>query len=701
VVIKVKDFMLKNPFCLSVFDTVDMAKNLLQQTSLKAFPVNYPDGRYAGILSDTAIMHNSIPAQDQIIEYLEFPDLSVKEEDLLSIVTQLEVDEISILPVLDDINCLVGILPKPKFLVSVFSDVIESVSTVLASTEMGLAEQGIIIIDDDGKIVYFNQTAEGIIGYKARDIIGFHINKVIHNSRLSEVAKKGKPQLSYKVVTDNVTLLTNRFPLFIGDQLSGAIAIFKDVREKEGLKQDISTLRKINIKLINIFDTMHDGIIVITDSRTVVRVNIAFERITGISASVWIAQNVDEISHKYGMPNLFRDEILDKRESTSFIEYINDKEYLMTCSPINYDDIKRPYFVATIQDINKVNEIVTSLQVTKDLANSYYSEVENRHAKINYDDMIATSGAMKRVMNLAVRVAQVDSSVLIMGETGVGKEVLARAIHKCSHRMGGNFIKLNCGAIPEALLESELFGYEAGAFTGAKKEGKPGLIEMADGGSLFLDEIGDLPLNIQVKFLRVLQEREIQRVGGLKTKKVDFRLVAATNKNLENLVREKKFREDLFYRLNVVPVTVPPLRERKEDIVPLVIFFLNKYNKKYGMSKKISPEVIRSLLNHEWPGNIRELENTIERLLVTSESNLVKLHNVKDIINVAPINIKPSMDLKDLLEKTEKNLLLQVFQQCRTTREMAEMLGISQSAVVKKMQKHGIKEGANVLDGIR
>jgi len=311
------------------------------------------------------------------------------------------------------------------------------------------------------------------------------------------------------------------------------------------------------------------------------------------------------------------------------------------------------------------------------------------------DKIILNSESMKQVVKLAIKVARVDSSVLITGETGVGKEVLARVVHKHSCRVNGPFIKLNCGAIQAELVESELFGYEAGAFTGARREGKPGLIELADGGTLFLDEIGDLPLNLQVKFLRVLQEREIQRVGGIETKEVDFRLIAATNKPLEDLVKQKKFRKDLFYRLDVVPMTIPPLRERKEDILPLALFFLNKFSQRYGLSMRISPEVITVLLNNDWPGNVRELENTIERLLVTSDTDVVPDYLMHKSSSSKDCS-KSRLNLREILNQTEKHLILQAFEQCKTTREMAEVLGISQSAVVKKMRKYDIY--SNVSD---
>jgi len=310
------------------------------------------------------------------------------------------------------------------------------------------------------------------------------------------------------------------------------------------------------------------------------------------------------------------------------------------------------------------------------------------------DKIILKSESMKQVVKLAIKVARVDSSVLITGETGVGKEVLARVVHKHSCRVNGPFIKLNCGAIQAELVESELFGYEAGAFTGARREGKLGLIQLADGGTLFLDEIGDLPLNLQVKFLRVLQEREIQRVGGVETKEVDFRLIAATNKSLQDLVKQKKFREDLFYRLDVVPMTIPPLRERKEDILPLALFFLNKFGQRYGLSMRISPEVIEVLLNNDWPGNVRELENTIERLLVTSDTDVATDHLINKSSNSKDYG-KSCLNLRDILDETEKHLILQAFEQCKTTREMAEVLGISQSTVVKKMRKYDIYSNVN------
>ena len=299
-------------------------------------------------------------------------------------------------------------------------------------------------------------------------------------------------------------------------------------------------------------------------------------------------------------------------------------------------------------------------------------------------------------METIIRVAQVDSTVLITGESGTGKELLAETIHANSARKEGPFIKVNCGAIPESLLESELFGYDAGAFTGARKEGKAGYFELANSGTLFLDEIGDLPLNLQVKLLRVIQSREIVRVGGIKPLKVDIRIVAATNRNLVDMVRRKEFREDLYYRLNVVPINVPPLRQRKEEIPSLVVHFLQVFNRKYKQVKRISPEVIDLFMEYDWPGNVRELENLMERLVVITPSDTITVQDLpshfgnlaKDWSN--KVHVLDIVPLREAVESVEKQILEKAYVQFRTTRQMARALKVDASTVVRKAAKYGI-----------
>jgi transcriptional regulator with PAS, ATPase and Fis domain len=298
-------------------------------------------------------------------------------------------------------------------------------------------------------------------------------------------------------------------------------------------------------------------------------------------------------------------------------------------------------------------------------------------------------------MNLAYRVAETDVTVMLTGETGTGKEIIAKEIHRRSHRCDKPFIKVNCAAIPENLLESELFGYEKGAFTGASKT-KLGMFELANEGTILLDEIGEMHISLQSKLLRVIQGREITRLGGVNTIPIDVRLIASTNRDLSNLIKEGRFREDLYYRLNVIPIKTPPLKERKDDIALFVEYFLGKFNKKYGSSKKIDVNSIELLISCPWPGNIRELENLIERLVVTSNEETIHvgcMMNYLEIRQADMINaaVRSVGNLNERLEMVEKRIIIDACEKYDTTRKIAKHLGISQPTVVRKMTKYGIR----------
>jgi TyrR family helix-turn-helix protein len=305
---------------------------------------------------------------------------------------------------------------------------------------------------------------------------------------------------------------------------------------------------------------------------------------------------------------------------------------------------------------------------------------------------------MKDLLGMVIRLAQFDSTILITGESGTGKELIAETIHNNSMRKSGPYIKVNCGAIPENLLESELFGYDYGAFTGAKREGKAGYFQLANGGTIFLDEIGDLPFNLQVKLLRVLQNREIVRVGGVKSLPIDVRIVTGTNRNLLDLVERKLFREDLYYRLNVVPVHVPPLRDRKEDVPSLVAHFLQMYNRKHKINRSISTEVVEIFMGYNWPGNVRELENLIERLLVISTKDLLTREDLPSFFgdaiptNFPEIFVSDIMPIQDAVESVEKLILEKAYAKYRTTRQIAKELKIAASTVVRKAAKYGVTQ---------
>jgi transcriptional regulator with PAS, ATPase and Fis domain len=349
-----------------------------------------------------------------------------------------------------------------------------------------------------------------------------------------------------------------------------------------------------------------------------------------------------------------------------------------------------------MRDLTELNDLRRKLEEAVAEKSLYFDELKRMKDRNGGKDIVCFSSGMKNVMQVAEKVAQFDTTILITGDSGSGKEVLARYIHNKSSRKNEPFIKVNCGAIPENLLESELFGYDGGAFTGAVKSGKKGLLDEADNGSFLLDEISELPLNLQVKLLRLLQEREFYRVGGNAPIRLNIRFIATSNKNLYALVKENKFRADLYYRLNVVQIQIPPLTERREEIPALVKLFLNKLNSKYHQNKQITNYAIDLLSSYDWPGNIRELENTIERLAITCPDDLIT-HTHLLPSKVEGISLDPVAEhnlpgnkggLKRALDQLEKGMILRAYEQTGCTRKAGILLGINQSTVVKKMKKH-------------
>jgi transcriptional regulator with PAS, ATPase and Fis domain len=305
---------------------------------------------------------------------------------------------------------------------------------------------------------------------------------------------------------------------------------------------------------------------------------------------------------------------------------------------------------------------------------------------------------MQRIFDTAMRVARVESSVLITGESGTGKSLIADVIHQASDRSEYALIQINCGAIPESLIEAELFGYEKGAFTGAQARGKPGYFEMAQGGTLLLDEVGELPLNVQVKLLRFLENNEVTRIGSTVPRRLDVRIIAATNRDLQSMVNTGTFRKDLFFRLNVVPFKIPPLRERLADIPPLIYFFLKQFNEKCGCRKTFSPAVIDCLGNYPFPGNIRELSNLIEQLVVLSVTDHIGLEDlpaaVRDNEPESCLFPDTEWNLSNVVQNVERRMIMRALKTCGSQRKAAKLLNIDHSTLSRKIKRYRIERDA-------
>lgn len=457
----------------------------------------------------------------------------------------------------------------------------------------------------------------------------------------------------------------------------------------ENTEDKLAEAFEANKKLRSIIEASYDGIIVVDSAGIVQMVNSSYFRLQN-STHDPSGNPLQEIPLEccQQVVKVYQ-EVLQKAKAVfDRFRGKNLSELAITGSPVLDERNYPSYVVIGIRDYTELNQLrLQSARFSEELKSLRFKDQK----ELIFHDLV-----MERVVQKALRVAKVDSTVLITGESGVGKEVIARTIHRNSPRSEGPFIEINCGAIPENLLESELFGYDKGAFTGANKEGKPGMMELANGGTLLLDEVGDMPLNLQVKLLRALQEQEIYRIGGRTPVKLNVRILAATNKNLEQLIVEKKFREDLFYRLNVVPIHIPPLRERKSDILPLAMHFLEKFNHKYKLHRLFSAEVFKLFEKYPWHGNIRELANLVERMVIMSEQDTIYPDQLppaffnETSIRSLQISIDQIIPLKDAREQVETELIIKAFKEYGSLRRAGDALGIAHSTLLRKARALGI-----------
>lgn len=452
---------------------------------------------------------------------------------------------------------------------------------------------------------------------------------------------------------------------------------------------ELSQLNKI---LKSVIDSSYDAIFVCDHNAVGLMMNEAYTRMTGVKPDELIGKKMEDLVKEGIISSSATLKVLEEKRSVTIVQSVKGKELLVTGNPVFNEKGEITHVVSNLRDISELNRLREEIKENRELKERYLNELKRMKQKeleeLHLDGVIAQSDEIIEALNLAKKLAKVDTTVLLLGESGVGKEVFANIIQSASPRANKPYMKVNCAAIPEHLLESELFGYERGAFTGAY-ELKKGYFEQADGGTIFLDEIGEMSLELQAKLLRVLQNYEIVRVGSTKPIKVDVRVISATNRDLKKMVEEGRFRNDLFYRLNVVPMRIPPLRERKADIPPLAYSFLNKINKRYGLNKRFSVDVIEQFERYDWPGNIREMENLIERLVITSDDDIITIENLPDHL-LGVEELPRTKSLKDTLEQVERKIIRDAIKKYKTTRKAAEALGVSQSTIVKKMKRLNI-----------
>lgn len=686
------------------------ALDIFLSHQLREAPVVDEEGYLIGIIDTLSILSalNSLESRAQadstlINEFIQQPDLVVHiEGDFEQVVKRIIEKQASAFVVESD-GKLKGEMKYAEIMQTLnmlYKEIGSFINQVI-----NFSYNGIMAINPKGTTIFYNHSAERILGRPSQEVLGKFINQVLPDSLTYTALKTGEAQHGVPLTYGEISVKADFVPVIVEDKLMGAVAIFKDVTELTAVTDRLTTNEKLMATLEAIVENTYEGILVINEQEKVEIINQFFLDEMGLEAKDVIGKRISEISPESQLPNTL------KTGEVQFGEHmqIGEKSFLTMRAPVERDGKIVGALGKTLFKNMEVAKIFAKKVMRLEGDVAYYKhELRRFHSsKYVFGDIIGESPRMQAAKTLARRAARTNSTILLLGESGTGKEVFAHAIHETSLRKKGPLIQINCAAVPESLLESELFGYAEGAFTGARKGGKPGKFELADKGTIFLDEIGDMPLSMQAKLLRVLQEREVERVGGTQPIKIDARVIAATNRDLYQMVIDHKFRLDLYYRLNVINIELPPLRDREEDFDSITNSVLQKLNHRLGSYVEgVTPEAQEYLRSYDWPGNIRELENTLERAIVTCDEPWIQAWHVslpvrklgekitdnEGVENINQIIIpqnKSFVTLEEGLDEAERSMIKLALQRSHGNKmQAARLLGIHRSALYKKMSKH-------------
>ncbi|MCG8637190.1 MAG: sigma 54-interacting transcriptional regulator [Desulfobacterales bacterium] len=564
------------------------------------------------------------------------------------------------------------------------------------------AVMGILGVDSQGIVQYINSHAGNMLYPELAPGKALKLFDPFLAGQVSICLKKRRSFHTFYVVIRGNTLAVTVTLTEDGSCADGVVCFIQDLAVVEKAAWKLPNIREMKLQFQTLVDHSYYGIYILDGSGIVLKVNDVAAGLIGMEKEQMVGMDIrfladDGIVDQALTPTILK----SKKPLTRPLYVVKRNKYIMASGMPILDDEGNILFVVVIEhDMTIVKELRTQLERAREVAETIKSELSDRNLlEMRDSKIIADSPAMTQVLTVLLKLAKMDASnILITGESGTGKGFLSKFIHKNGTRKTKPFISVNCAALPDMLLEAELFGYEKGAFTGASDTGKAGLFELANQGTIFLDEIGDLPFSVQAKLLKCLDDGELRRLGGTKAIKVDCIVIAATNHNLEELVQRKKFRQDLYFRLNIFPVHVPPLRERREDILQISQFYLKKYNKHYKQKKQFSEKCIEQLQTYDFPGNVRELKNIIKNAVVIKEKNVLTKILPSNTIRSSPRGrtasrpVKPlhSAGLNEELMAFERKKLEQALNKHDSTRGLSEYLRISQSTVVRKLKKHGL-----------
>jgi len=572
--------------------------------------------------------------------------------------------------------------------------------TILESLNSGILATGA-----GGNINYINSEALRLLNLSPSDAIDRDVRQLLPETGkiINECLLTGTIRMGYYMVKGRRRLVIDVAPIRIHGNIEGLVAALHRLEDFNDALCYSDGYLNLNKQLDAIFKGSSDGLWVHDSNGKIININTVSEMINGIRAKDVIGKSIYDLIEEGVFEGVVTPEILRTKRQFSTLSYNKktQKRVLVTGTPILDENGNVSLIVSNERDLTHWNAVKADLERSRKVAEKYKDEFEElSRLESGQPEIVAASKEMRQVLRIGMKLARMGASnILIQGESGTGKGLLAKFIHENGKRNAKPFIQINCAALPESLLEAELFGYEKGAFTGAREQGKIGLFELAHEGTLFLDEIGDLPLSVQAKLLKYLDDQEILPLGGIQRKKVDCCVIAATNRDLERLTRQGYFRKDLFFRLNTFRIHIPPLRLRPDDVIRMTEYFLARFNKEYQVQRKVSPDTILKLQAYKFPGNVRELQNIIKNAVVLSEVDLLD-----EILadNIGFGHQKPAaaqrfmtamqypMRLQDQLERVESEILSDACVRFRSTRQIAQNLGTSQSSVMRKINKYNL-----------
>ncbi|GBF33064.1 nitrogenase-specific transcriptional regulator NifA [Desulfocucumis palustris] len=690
-----KDMIKSDPPRLYPGDTLEKAARLFRHAKVDSLPVVDPGNRVIGILTRTNFL-------DALLEKasLDTPIDSFYNNNAMTVSGSVDYETVKEIvktspvgsaPVLDAGGHLAGIFTKADMVLTLLkkSDLLNAQLSAI----LNAMQNAVVAVDAEKRITLLNSSAEKLLGLKGQDAAGRHYRKILGEIGL-EASFLGTAQLGLKHKINGSATIVNILPIISRGTVNGTIVVFQDLTEFEQVARELEIVKNLNQTLDTVLNIIYDGIVVVDGSGIVTLINQVLADYLGVNPGDAVGCYITDILPNSRLHIVAGTGIPELSE----IQTIRGKELIVSRLPVIKDGLPTGAVGKVIfPQLAEIKELAAKLNSLQNKIAYYREELRKTGgAKFAAESMIAVSRPMKMILDECRQIAASGSTVLVSGESGTGKELVARAIHNFSPRSNGPFISVNCAAIPENLLESEIFGYAPGAFTGADKNGKPGRFELADGGILFLDEIGDMSLNLQSKLLRVIQEREFVRVGGTRTVHVDVRIIAATNKNLQASMESGDFREDLYYRLNVINIRIPPLRERPEDIEPLARYFVGKFNHILKTAiTGISQEAMEVLLKYRWPGNVRELENVIERAANFLREGNIRIQHLPAYMLRAESSRRPgqqeNLQYRDRIKQTERDVIISALEKAGGNKtKAARTLNMSRSRLYAKIKELNI-----------